>query len=113
MKLRVISRLVDYVLDLSPVRMQGIVSVNESRRIVGRLAKPVVELMILQEKTLVVLSKHEKNLRQVMNNINDLRKMLYTPTIKYMVGKVSICEIVNFNDYFREVSSSTKLILLI
>lgn len=68
--------------------MKGILSVNESRRIIGRLAKPAVELMILQEKALITLENHKRKLDEVRDNLTDLRKMLYIPVIKYAVGKV-------------------------
>ncbi|GJQ65232.1 hypothetical protein Trydic_g7362 [Trypoxylus dichotomus] len=80
-------RFINYVTSLPNIRMQDILSVNESRRIVGRLAKPVVELMVLQEKALIILDKHEDTLKKVKDNIDDLRKVLYTPVIKYIVGK--------------------------
>ncbi|KRT78555.1 50S ribosome-binding GTPase, partial [Oryctes borbonicus] len=87
-------RFVNYVTSLPNIRMQGILSVNESRRIVGRLAKPVVEFMVLQEKALILLDKHESKLRKVKDNINDLRKMLYTPVIQYVVGKKTTYSVV-------------------
>ncbi|KAI4462508.1 50s ribosome-binding gtpase [Holotrichia oblita] len=80
-------RFIDYVASLPDIPMKGIVSVNESRRIVGRLAKPAVELMILQEKSLITLENHKKKLDEVRDNMTDLRNILYTPVIQYAIGK--------------------------
>lgn len=78
----------NYIASLPQIPMRGILSVNESRRIVGRLAKPAIELMVLHEKAIALLDKHKADLNKTKDNIDDLRKMLYIPETSYIVGEV-------------------------
>ncbi|GJQ65231.1 hypothetical protein Trydic_g7361 [Trypoxylus dichotomus] len=77
-----IKKMMQYCANLPPVPMQGIVSINESRRIIMRLAKPVVDLMVLYEKAVVRITDHEEELQENKDNIVELKKRLYVPVME-------------------------------
>ncbi|KRT78552.1 hypothetical protein AMK59_7266, partial [Oryctes borbonicus] len=78
-------KMLQYCANLPSVPMQGIVSINESRRIIMRLAKPVVQLMILYEKAVVRLADHEEELQENKDNIVELKQRLYVPVMETYV----------------------------
>lgn len=82
-------RMLQHCVNLSPVPMQGIVSINESRRIILRLAKPVVDLMVLYEKAVIRLKDQEEDLQESKDNIDDLKSKLYVPVMESYVKEVT------------------------
>lgn len=52
------------------------------------MAKPVLELMVLYEKSLVRLAEHEESLDASKDDIDDLKTRLFVPKMEPYVAEV-------------------------
>ncbi|KRT78553.1 hypothetical protein AMK59_7267, partial [Oryctes borbonicus] len=86
---RTFKKMIDYVSSLSPAPMKGIISINECRRLIGRLGKSIVQLLALHEKAINVLNNHEASLWASQDTFNDLVSKLYIPLTQYKITEKS------------------------
>ncbi|KAI4462507.1 50s ribosome-binding gtpase [Holotrichia oblita] len=82
-------RMIDYIVDLPAAPMKGVVSINESRRLIGRLGKSIIQLLTLQEKAILTLSNHEASLWATQDTFHDLVSNAYIPITHYKITECS------------------------
>ncbi|GJQ65233.1 hypothetical protein Trydic_g7363 [Trypoxylus dichotomus] len=86
---RTCKKMIDYVSSLSATPMKGIISINECRRLIGRLGKSIIQLLALNEKAIGILNNHEASLWASQDTFNDLVSKLYIPITQYKITEKS------------------------
>ena len=82
--------MITYLTGLLPVSLQTTLTMNESRKIITKLAKPVVEIVVHFEKAITRLQYHEDDLKSNKGTLVELKNKLYIPMTNYKVVKVGI-----------------------
>lgn len=80
--------MIDYIQSLASTPMQGITSINESRRLIGRLGKSIIQLLTFYEKAISTLNIHAVNLRANQDTLSELQSRLYIPVTQYKITEV-------------------------
>lgn len=77
------TRLLEFALTLRPTSASTIVSVRDSKIIIAKLAKPLIELMILHERAITRIETHKKDVQTHKDSIEELKSRLYVPVTEY------------------------------
>lgn len=80
--------MIDYISTLTPATMRGLISINECRRLIGRLGKSIIQLLVLHEKAINTLTNHEIKLMANQDTLSDLQSQLYIPITQYNITEV-------------------------
>ncbi|XP_022913513.2 uncharacterized protein [Onthophagus taurus] len=80
-----IKRMIDYIKTLSPASMKDTLSINDSRRIIFKLAIPMIDVMEKCEDAKDILIEHERKINENENNLEKLKPYLYIPVVKHKI----------------------------
>ena len=69
-------RLFDYVMTLEPHKIESTMSLNNARRIIGLMSRPMSEMTTTIVKNIETLEDHKKKIRDLDNKAYDLEKNL-------------------------------------
>lgn len=91
--LSVLSRMFQYIIGnrdrnhppLKPHLVQSTISLNEARRLIIWLAKPLADIAQLVEENIIVLRRHQAKLGRNTNAKNQLEQKLFIPLIDLRV----------------------------
>ncbi|XP_076266780.1 uncharacterized protein LOC143200248 [Rhynchophorus ferrugineus] len=88
-------RMIDYILKLKPHYVQHTSAINEARRLIYQLSKPMADITQLVQDNIMLLQRHNHNMDLETNSIQELKEKLYIPSIKLEVTKldkpVTVC----------------------
>lgn len=73
---------------IQPHMIENTISINEARRLVVLLSRPMAEIAQLIQDNIVILNKHNDNLRSSSNDVTELKKKLYIPFIDLIISKL-------------------------
>ncbi|XP_076266775.1 uncharacterized protein LOC143200245 [Rhynchophorus ferrugineus] len=82
-------KLFDYITKLKPHHVGITSAVNEARRVIYQLSKPMADIAELVQDNIRVLERHEQDLSIQSGSVQDLKRKLYIPTIKLEVTKLN------------------------
>lgn len=66
---------------LQPHLVKNTLAVNEARRLITQLAKPLADVSELINDNINILERHEETLRLDNMNLNELKKQLFMPVV--------------------------------
>ncbi|KRT83218.1 50S ribosome-binding GTPase, partial [Oryctes borbonicus] len=80
-------RFLDYVLTLHGSKTSIMVSVRNSNVAIAKLAKPLIEIMILHGKSIARIEIQKKEIETYKDSLEELKCRLYVPIIEYKSTK--------------------------
>ncbi|GJQ75238.1 hypothetical protein Trydic_g9837 [Trypoxylus dichotomus] len=85
-------RLLDYILTLHASKTNIIVSVRSANVIIAKLAKPLIEIMVLHGKSIARIEIQKQEIETYKDSLEELNSRLYVPIIEYKSTKKIISD---------------------
>lgn len=97
---------------LIPHKIQNTVSINEARRVILLLSKPLADITQSIQDNIVIMARHEKKLKDNAKHCGVLKSQLFIPTVDLVVKELNrpatVCTAVNCCDYIMVIFHSIK-----
>lgn len=81
--------MIKYILELPPHFVHHTAAINEARRIIHQLSKPMADIAQLVNDNITSLKKRESELDVDKNSLVELKQKLYIPIIDLKVIKLT------------------------
>lgn len=81
--------MIDYITKLKPHHVGSTSAINEARRVIYQLSKPMADIAQLVQDNILVLQRHKHNMDIENNSIQELKEKLYIPSIELQVTKLT------------------------
>ncbi|XP_076266752.1 uncharacterized protein LOC143200242 isoform X2 [Rhynchophorus ferrugineus] len=82
-------KMIDYITKLKPHQVKNTSAINDARRVIYNLSKPMADITQLVQDNILALQRHKRNMEFENNDLQELKAKLHIPSIELQVTRLT------------------------